>query len=509
MRVNIRSRWAAAALGFGLLPGACSLPPLPSPSGFFEAFNHPKRTLKDTVRLLERKSGGERRKALETILRDLGVRYEVQRYPAGPDAAGPGEGANLFFDLGGGAKTLIVSAHHDAVPGSPGANDDASCVSAILDAYARLRRTPPANLKVRFIFFDGEEIGLKGSKEYVRAHDLKNILAMFSLELCGIGDAAAVWESEETERKTPAIRALLETLEENNVAHLVEGDIPKFGSDHESFRKAGIPALALSIFPKKEESILREFIFNPGSPKWADRGRRPSIFRHYHTPNDTAGRLREDAMALMSEIIHRTVLRLDRTLKKIKADRFGTRRKFAYPATANSSEPHGFFDRLSPLSPPPPLPLGRFALQDHAGQGQVPGVGQAQVRAAHPQGVGHITGDAREPQRRGAALFPEDLYVFPGDPARPPHAQGLQGRLLRREADRKVLIGTSFRLAVGPLSRREDAAVEPLAVPLAGLGHPLDFQQVGPDPQNHHASSPPCWAGRDVLGPKTSGPKTR
>ena len=113
------------------------------------------------------------------------------------------------------------------------------------------------------------------------------------------------------------------------------------------------------------------------------------------------------------------------------------------------------------------------------------------MRAAHPQGVGHIPGDAREPQRRGAALFPEDLYVFPGDPARPPDAQGFQGRLLRREAGRKVLIGTSFRLAVGPLSGREDAAVEPVAVPLAGLGHPLDFQQVGPDPQDHHVSSPP------------------
>jgi hypothetical protein len=130
------------------------------------------------------------------------------------------------------------------------------------------------------------------------------------------------------------------------------------------------------------------------------------------------------------------------------------------------------------------------------------------VRAAHPQGVGHIPGDAREPQRRGAALFPEDLYVFPGDPARPPDAQGFQGRLLRREAGRKVLIGTSFRLAVGPLSGREDAAVEPVAVPLAGLGHPLDFQQVGPDPQDHHVSSPPSL-GRAALGPKTPGPKTR
>ena len=238
--MNIRSRWAAAALGLGLLPGACSLPPPPSPSGFFEAYlNHPGRTLKDTVHLLERKSGGERRKALEMILRGLGVRYEVQRYPAAPDATGSGEGANLFFDLGGGAKTLIVSAHHDAVPGSPGANDDASCVSAILDAYARLRRTPPANLKVRFIFFDGEEIGLKGSKEYVRAHDLKNILAMFSLELCGIGDAAAVWESEETERKTPAIRALVHLARgltgtivgRVNLGNRAQGDIDHAGED--------------------------------------------------------------------------------------------------------------------------------------------------------------------------------------------------------------------------------------------------------------------------------------
>ncbi|MDP6484517.1 MAG: hypothetical protein QGH70_11825, partial [Nitrospinota bacterium] len=103
MRVNIGSRFAAAALGLGLLPGACSPPPLPSSSGFLEAYlNHPGRTLKDTVHLLERKSGGERRKALETILRGLGVRYEVQRYQAAPDATGSDEGANLFFDLGGG-----------------------------------------------------------------------------------------------------------------------------------------------------------------------------------------------------------------------------------------------------------------------------------------------------------------------------------------------------------------------------------------------------------------------
>ena len=202
MRVNIGLRWAAAALGLGLLPGACSPPPSP-PSPLHRGFLRRSITRgahsKTPSVCWSGNPAARDGRPSEAILRDLGVRYEVQRY-----AAGPGEGANLFFDLGGGAKTLIVSAQHDAVPGNPGANDDASCVSAILNAYTKIRRTPPANLKVRFIFFDGEESGLKGSKEYVRTHDLKNVLAMFSLELCGIGDAAAVWESEETERKTPA-----------------------------------------------------------------------------------------------------------------------------------------------------------------------------------------------------------------------------------------------------------------------------------------------------------------
>ena len=62
-----------------------------------------------------------------------------------------------------GACTL-VGAHYDTVPGTPGADDNASGVAAVL-AVARLVAgiTPPP--PVAFAFWNGEESGLLGSRE--------------------------------------------------------------------------------------------------------------------------------------------------------------------------------------------------------------------------------------------------------------------------------------------------------------------------------------------------------
>ncbi len=280
----------------------------------FKAYiNHPTRTLTDTVRLLEGKSNLERRLAAERILRAKDIAYQVHTY-AGDD------GSNLIFDLGRGRRALVVSAHLDAVPKSPGANDDASCVASVIQAYETLRREPLPNLMVRFILSDGEESGLVGSKAYLADHPAEGVFGMFSLELCGIGDTVAVWESKETERETLAVRTLLRTLKAMKADHVVEGDIPRFGSDHVRFQQAGVPALALTMIPNADKEILRDFVFNPRSPRWRNRKNWPSIFHRYHTPRDTADSLQENAMRLMSEVVRRTVQKLNREMKPPDAD---------------------------------------------------------------------------------------------------------------------------------------------------------------------------------------------
>jgi hypothetical protein len=267
--------------------------------------NNPNPGLADVVRVLAGKSDAERRATLARILRFKEIEYQVHRYLTSDDA-----GANFYFELGSGERVIVVSAHYDAVPGSPGANDDASCVASVLGVYERLKTESLRGLKVRFVFFDDEELGLVGSKAYVRENQQENVIAMYSLEMCGIGDMIAVWDLKKKDRERPGIRTLLRTLEEMKFDHVVEGKIPRFGSDHRKFAERGIPAVALTVIPKRDREILREYIFQPNLLKWIDRGNRPYIFQLYHTENDAAESIEESALRLMADTVSRTILNL-------------------------------------------------------------------------------------------------------------------------------------------------------------------------------------------------------
>ncbi len=61
---------------------------------------------------------------------------------------------------------LIVAAHYDTVPGSPGADDNASALAVLLDVAQRIRQTSLSR-PVHFIAFCLEEEDLLGSRAYV------------------------------------------------------------------------------------------------------------------------------------------------------------------------------------------------------------------------------------------------------------------------------------------------------------------------------------------------------
>jgi len=67
------------------------------------------------------------------------------------------------------SDVLILAAHYDAVPNSPGADDNASGVAALLEV-ARTLRIQKHRRTIRLVFFTLEEVGLIGSMEYVKAH---------------------------------------------------------------------------------------------------------------------------------------------------------------------------------------------------------------------------------------------------------------------------------------------------------------------------------------------------
>lgn len=106
---------------------------------------------------------------------------------------------NLILDLGaadgGKQKPLIlIGAHYDAVPGTPGADDNATGVAALLE-LARAFTAEPARYPVRLVAFDLEEYGLKGSSgasEYAAQlrQQQQPLRLMISLEMLGYCDSA-------------------------------------------------------------------------------------------------------------------------------------------------------------------------------------------------------------------------------------------------------------------------------------------------------------------------------
>jgi hypothetical protein len=101
---------------------------------------------------------------------------------------------NLEAVLGGTSlaeEIVLIGAHYDTVSGSPGANDNASGVAALLE-IARLLVARPLARSVRFVAFVNEEAPFfytweMGSRRYARrSHERgDNITAMLSLETIG------------------------------------------------------------------------------------------------------------------------------------------------------------------------------------------------------------------------------------------------------------------------------------------------------------------------------------
>lgn len=97
---------------------------------------------------------------------------------------------NLILNLPGGARAgeppILIGAHYDAVPGTPGADDNATGVAVLLE-LARAFTAKPARYPLRFVAFDLEEYGMVGSEQYAtELHQQGQPLRlMLSLEMLG------------------------------------------------------------------------------------------------------------------------------------------------------------------------------------------------------------------------------------------------------------------------------------------------------------------------------------
>ena len=185
-------------------------------------------------------------------------------------------------------QIVIVGAHYDTVPGSPGADDNASAVAVLLEMAANIQRVTTRST-VRLIAFTLEEYGYVGSTYYARKvkREGEKIVGMISLEMVGftarqqkypvtinpkyypnVGDFIGIVGNQRSEALLGKVRQCLKTYVPQLPAEFIT--VPGNGegleevrlSDHSPFWDEGYPALLVT-----DTAFLR----NP----------------NYHLPSDT------------------------------------------------------------------------------------------------------------------------------------------------------------------------------------------------------------------------------
>jgi len=238
-------------------------------------------------------AANERNSDLETPARYIEAALAAQGYT--PESQYFESGGRRVRNIEAGSGQIVVGAHYDTVPGSPGADDNASGVAVLIELAAM-------KLPVRFVAFANEEMPYfqgpeMGSWTWARRARERGdtIRAMFSLEMLGY-----YRDTPGSQRYPPPLglfypdradfiafvgdlgaRSLVRKaigIFREKAAFPSEGiAAPTFvpgvtWSDHWSFRSHGFPAI-----------MITDTAFNR--------------YPHYHLPSDTPEKLDYERMA--------------------------------------------------------------------------------------------------------------------------------------------------------------------------------------------------------------------
>jgi len=214
-------------------------------------------------------------------------------------------------------ELIVVGAHYDSAAGSPGANDNASGVSALLELSRTLQELD-TDRSVKFIAFANEEPPFffskgMGSRVYVddAKKNSKDIRAMVCLETIGY------YSKERKSQRYPLhyglfypdiadfigavgnfksrllIKIFEKAFKRNSDFNLKTAVVPKFAwganfSDHDSFWRRGYRACMVT-----DTAFYR--------------------YPHYHTREDTYEKLDYGRLSLVVEGLHHVLLKLTKT----------------------------------------------------------------------------------------------------------------------------------------------------------------------------------------------------
>jgi len=226
-------------------------------------------------------------------------------------------------------RVKVVTAHHDRVPGTPGALDNSAACVQLVDFLSSDRGA----FNTLVVFTDREELGSwspsatsqaaapseQGSYELGKAFAGMGLRApmVFPIDVTGRGDSLVLSRAAEglarRGDRNGGMEALIAQTDSMavTIARMMAGRAPvfratvPFGEDL-GFMLAGVPALTVTVLPRDEATALAGL---GGLPAWASPMapglKTPETWSRLHGSGDTTDLYTADAFELVARFLDR------------------------------------------------------------------------------------------------------------------------------------------------------------------------------------------------------------
>jgi len=206
-------------------------------------------------------------------------------------------------------EAVIFCAHYDTVPGSPGADDNASGVSVLLE----LSLVESPEYTIVLAFFSGEECGLVESGYFSYAFDRK-IAGVICVDTVGVGEDFHISSLKENRFTSFFLSQVVYGLSDTG--------IPSIGplySDHVPFNRRGIRAIGLTrSVNRKYPHIHSEKDVTADNAKLVETGEAVQKVLYHFSYSETPYLFVYEALLLAATISGGLALGLHKAMDRLK-----------------------------------------------------------------------------------------------------------------------------------------------------------------------------------------------
>jgi Zn-dependent M28 family amino/carboxypeptidase len=242
---------------------------------------------------------GARRQVITGYLEAAGISFRLEDFVD----LRMRKGTNIVVSIAGKTtEAILLGAHYDRVAQGQGAVDNGASCAVLLDLIDTFKSKPLSHT-LQVVFFDLEEVGLRGSEAYFGAtrNEARPARAL-NFDIFGYGDAIFATASKP---EGALLGALQKAAAESKipVRTVAPGQYPS--SDHSNMIAAGIETIGFALIDGAEIDAVIDILVN------RNQAATPPILRTIHSPRDTPAATRMDDVEKALPIVERTIRLID------------------------------------------------------------------------------------------------------------------------------------------------------------------------------------------------------